>query len=1017
MTGSTDCGCITDAGSMNLTQLDICESATATATHNMDSTLDANDLFSYYLHTSSVDTLGTIIATSTTPSFTFNSGTMTFGTTYYISSVAGDDNGGIILLTDPCLDVSEGTPVVFYEEPEATLSGGGEICLGDSLILTINLTPATDTFDVVYSIEGVNQATLTGIQNGYTIKVEPTAASTDYQLVSVQRSSAPTCAGTVDTDAETVIVNGSPSVSNIQETCNSTATGYVVSFDISGGDNTSYQELSSQGTITGNVFTSDLITSGDTFNFQIVDANMCDTVIVAGRKLCNCVTDAGSMNLTQLDICESTTAVATHNADSTLDGNDLFLYYLHTNSTNSLGTVIATNDSAVFNFDAGTMSFGTTYYISSVAGDDNGSGSILLSDPCLDVSQGTPVVFYEEPTAILSGGATICEGETVSLIISLTPSNGIFDVVYSIDGVNQTQLTSISDSFALVASPTAASTDYQLVSVQRSNAPTCAGTVGNNVETIVVNGSPSVSNIQETCNATATGYIVTFEISGGDITSYQELASQGTIVANIFTSDLITSGDTYSFSILDANGCDTILVTGSKTCDCITDAGSMNLTALDLCESETATATHNADSTLDGNDLFLYYLHTNSTNSLGTVIATNDSAVFNFDVATMSYGTTYYISSVAGDNNGGSVLLTDPCLDVSQGTPVVFYEEPTATISGGGTICEGESITVTFNATPSTELLNLVYNINGTPQSLTITNGTASVTTSPSADATYTLNEISRNGSPACAVTLNSSINVVVNEYPEIQVISNDTIICLGNSADLSVQYTPTAAVASWSYSQSQSGGYSTIASTNIATASEEGFYRVELDNQGCKTTSDPISVQTEDVQIQATANPDVLLIGEESTISAIGSSQYIYEWESDRDNTVLQGQSHVVSPDNTTVYTVTAFSNLNNTCFDQDMVSITVYPPVTIPNGFSPNGDNKNDFWFVKGLELYPDAEIQIYNRWGSVVYLHEGVYDEPWDGKNSNGDELPFATYYYVIKLNDVDDQEFAGSVTIIK
>ena len=54
----------------------------------------------------------------------------------------------------------------------------------------------------------------------------------------------------------------------------------------------------------------------------------------------------------------------------------------------------------------------------------------------------------------------------------------------------------------------------------------------------------------------------------------------------------------------------------------------------------------------------------------------------------------------------------------------------------------------------------------------------------------------------------------------------------------------------------------------------------------------------------------------------------------------------------------------------------------------------------------------VKIYNRWGQELFSSSG-YPMPWDGKY-NGVDLPTATYYYVIELNE-SDKVFNGTVTI--
>ena len=84
----------------------------------------------------------------------------------------------------------------------------------------------------------------------------------------------------------------------------------------------------------------------------------------------------------------------------------------------------------------------------------------------------------------------------------------------------------------------------------------------------------------------------------------------------------------------------------------------------------------------------------------------------------------------------------------------------------------------------------------------------------------------------------------------------------------------------------------------------------------------------------------------------------------------------------------------------------------IEIPSGFTPNNDNIHDEWVIYGLNDFPDVIVKIYNRWGQELFSSSG-YPMPWDGKY-NGVDLPTATYYYVIELNE-SDKVFNGTVTI--
>jgi len=87
----------------------------------------------------------------------------------------------------------------------------------------------------------------------------------------------------------------------------------------------------------------------------------------------------------------------------------------------------------------------------------------------------------------------------------------------------------------------------------------------------------------------------------------------------------------------------------------------------------------------------------------------------------------------------------------------------------------------------------------------------------------------------------------------------------------------------------------------------------------------------------------------------------------------------------------------------------------VLIPQGFSPNGDGIGDTWVIAGLELYPQASVQIFNRYGNVVY-EATPYANDWDGTNTNGlsvgDQLPIGTYWYILDPG-TGDEPWSGYV----
>ncbi len=82
------------------------------------------------------------------------------------------------------------------------------------------------------------------------------------------------------------------------------------------------------------------------------------------------------------------------------------------------------------------------------------------------------------------------------------------------------------------------------------------------------------------------------------------------------------------------------------------------------------------------------------------------------------------------------------------------------------------------------------------------------------------------------------------------------------------------------------------------------------------------------------------------------------------------------------------------------------------IANAITPNGDGSNDTWVLGGLEFYPDCKINVFNRWGQLVYNSTG-YSAPWNG-TYQGELLPVADYYFTIDYA-ADKEVIMGTVTI--
>ncbi|HOR40604.1 MAG TPA: T9SS type B sorting domain-containing protein [Paludibacteraceae bacterium] len=82
-----------------------------------------------------------------------------------------------------------------------------------------------------------------------------------------------------------------------------------------------------------------------------------------------------------------------------------------------------------------------------------------------------------------------------------------------------------------------------------------------------------------------------------------------------------------------------------------------------------------------------------------------------------------------------------------------------------------------------------------------------------------------------------------------------------------------------------------------------------------------------------------------------------------------------------------------------------TIVPTPIIPDKFfSPNNDGVNDRWNVVGIEFYPNADIQIFDRFGKQMIRYKGS-DLGWDG-NYLGNPMPTTDYWYIIYVAEINE-----------
>lgn len=116
---------------------------------------------------------------------------------------------------------------------------------------------------------------------------------------------------------------------------------------------------------------------------------------------------------------------------------------------------------------------------------------------------------------------------------------------------------------------------------------------------------------------------------------------------------------------------------------------------------------------------------------------------------------------------------------------------------------------------------------------------------------------------------------------------------------------------------------------------------------------------------------------------------------------------SPVVSHDYSDVgeYSVVMYVRDENGCTDSSIMLISVIEGISVPNVFSPNGDGKNDLFYVpnSGIKEY---YFRIFNRWGAVMFETRAP-EIAWDGYTNTGEPAKEGTYYYVLEASSEENE----------
>jgi gliding motility-associated-like protein len=249
------------------------------------------------------------------------------------------------------------------------------------------------------------------------------------------------------------------------------------------------------------------------------------------------------------------------------------------------------------------------------------------------------------------------------------------------------------------------------------------------------------------------------------------------------------------------------------------------------------------------------------------------------------------------------------------------------------------------------------------------------------------------NGCPSDSVSLDVTVN-----GPDVD-LGEERNICEGGT----VTITPTG---NYSYQQ-----WHDLSTGQSYTADTTEMVSITVYDAGGCMAEDSVQVTSYPTPVVELGN-DTTLCGSMSLTLDAGNTGSMYLWSTGETTQQIE------------VFAGEQFISVEVTnpagCSGSGEIHIQPCSPTeffrSIANTITPNNDNVNDNWQIDEAMAYPEMEIEIFDRWGRLVWRSSRGYTENWDGRNMNGKDLPMDSYFYVINLNDGTDV-INGTITIIR
>ncbi|MBN2669223.1 MAG: gliding motility-associated C-terminal domain-containing protein [Bacteroidales bacterium] len=260
------------------------------------------------------------------------------------------------------------------------------------------------------------------------------------------------------------------------------------------------------------------------------------------------------------------------------------------------------------------------------------------------------------------------------------------------------------------------------------------------------------------------------------------------------------------------------------------------------------------------------------------------------------------------------------------------------------------------------------------------------------------------------------SIDFVITSPPKINIDSTHTNVFCETACNADAEVIVQGGVPPYQYY------WSSMENESSKDSLCPGWHSVTVtDNNGCqRKVNIEIGIDSTGFIIDAIANPVVIYKGEASQLDALSNENYHYTWIPSQGLNHDDIKSPIAKPMTTTIYQVIVEDE--NHCRTTDTVIVYVKdvicdePYIYIPNAFSPNDDQQNDVFYVRG-EMIETLHLSIYDRWGEKVFESENI-SNGWDG-TYNDKKVDPAVFVYHLTATCTNKETFEkqGNITVVK